>query len=411
METLTIKFAKEAVKMATGKLIQYMKDDAAHSYALNETFTAEIEGVGVGKICADYKTCDGTFEVVRIDVRRVVLICYPFPASARLWNGPDILPDDDYASMAASLVHDLIWGHDAELAHEWGVSPNRIKAWGNDILYAIWRAANGNKPNAIMRLAYHICDLAAPIYHKAKKILKVGATATACVALLSGCRTPPDNWSVRLDGTNAIWQAIQSISVAGKEKTDAPGGVDGSTNKSSKDEKESPDTETLSPEENDKHDLTSMTSVAQFVNKGGTSTISAQDRAGDSISFSALSWSYGGFKGGAASLVDGCAIDALKVSSSGMSYKWTAGGCESLGAASKTDAACLACLFVRGADGQWRGGKFDWISTSRTTRGFENIHGGYNGWDPQAIAKADAYAFVIVSKDGKRRTNVITCAN
>ena len=60
-------------------------------------------------------------------------------------------------------------------------------------------------------------------------------------------------------------------------------------------------------------------------------------------------------------------------------------------------------------DGKWVGGKFDWISTSRTTRDFANIRSGYNGWDPSAISKADRCAFVVVSKDGKRRTNVIAC--
>jgi hypothetical protein len=84
---------------------------------------------------------------------------------------------------------------------------------------------------------------------------------------------------------------------------------------------------------------------------------------------------------------------------------WVKGGCEKLGASSSTDAACLACLFCK-LDGRWRGGKFDWISTSRTTRGFENVRDGYGGWRKDAIEAAEAFAFVICSSDGKKRTNV-----
>lgn len=126
----------------------------------------------------------------------------------------------------------------------------------------------------------------------------------------------------------------------------------------------------------------------------------------DDVDFALLDWRWGGFNGSGASLKDGCRIGGLKVSGNGLSYDWQAGGCELLGASSAGDADCLACLFCR-IGGQWQGGKFDWISTSRRTRSLENIHGGYNGWDPGAISKADAYAFVIVSRNGKARSNVI----
>lgn len=126
----------------------------------------------------------------------------------------------------------------------------------------------------------------------------------------------------------------------------------------------------------------------------------------DAVPFDALDFRWGGFNGSAATLKDGCRIASLKVSGNGLSYDWQSGGCEKLGASSAGDADCLACLFCR-IGGKWQGGKFDWISTSRRTRGFENIYGGYNGWDPDAIGKADAYVFVIVSRNGKLRSNVI----
>lgn len=129
--------------------------------------------------------------------------------------------------------------------------------------------------------------------------------------------------------------------------------------------------------------------------------------AGDDVSPSLLNWCWGGFKGASAAAAAGVAISSLRVTASGLSYRWAAGGCERLGAESREDYShTLACLFCR-IGGVWRGGKFDWISTSRTTRDLKNVRDGYGGWRPDAIEAADAYAFVIVSRDGKRRTNII----
>lgn len=143
----------------------------------------------------------------------------------------------------------------------------------------------------------------------------------------------------------------------------------------------------------------------------GSSSVPVGDSAGeepspDDIDFAGLQWSYGGFRGGSATISGRARIRGLKVTRNGMRYSWASGGCEDLGASGPHDAACLACLFCHVRD-QWLGGKFDWISTDRRTRDFENIESGYGGWEPEAFRDADAYAFVIVSKDGKRRTNVI----
>lgn len=123
--------------------------------------------------------------------------------------------------------------------------------------------------------------------------------------------------------------------------------------------------------------------------------------------FPSFNWAYGGFNGSNAAELPDAIISNLKVTKNGLSYTWDKGGCELLGADTRTDpSATLACLFCK-IDGEWIGGKFDWISTSRLTRGFENIRSGYKGWDKQAIEKATSFAFVIVSADGKHRTNVI----
>ena len=60
------------------------------------------------------------------------------------------------------------------------------------------------------------------------------------------------------------------------------------------------------------------------------------------------------------------------------------------------------------SDGSWVGGKFDWISSSRRSRDFANVYGGYDGWSLAGVPSPCAAAFVIISPDGKRRSNVIS---
>ena len=128
----------------------------------------------------------------------------------------------------------------------------------------------------------------------------------------------------------------------------------------------------------------------------------------DAVDYASLRWSMGGFNGSKAVLHDGVEIGGLNVGRDGMSYRWVRGGCEQLGAGSRGDASkTLACMFYRDKAGKWQGGKFDWISTSRTTRDFKNIHGGYNGWNAAEFDAATEFAFVIVGTGG-RRSNVIS---
>lgn len=129
----------------------------------------------------------------------------------------------------------------------------------------------------------------------------------------------------------------------------------------------------------------------------------------DEVDYSLLDWCYGGFKGSGAAMSNNALIRDLQVNSNGMHYEWASGGCEALGASEKTDYShTLACFFCK-VEGKWVGGKFDWISTSRLSRSFTNIREGYGGWGKNSIEVATEYAFVIVSKDGKLRSNVIKC--
>ena len=85
------------------------------------------------------------------------------------------------------------------------------------------------------------------------------------------------------------------------------------------------------------------------------------------------------------------------MSRNSLSYSWTGDTLASWGLAYDDASAALACLFVQKADGSWVGGKFDWISTSRRSRGLENIQLGYGGWTLAGVPNPCAAAFVIVS--------------
>lgn len=125
----------------------------------------------------------------------------------------------------------------------------------------------------------------------------------------------------------------------------------------------------------------------------------------DQVDYSLLDWCWGGFNAKNAQHKEGVIIANLAVHNSGMSYSWQSGNCEALGASGHTNADCIAALFCN-VGGKWKGGKFEWISTSRLTRSWHNLH-GYNGWQFSAYEQAKEVCFVIVSRDGRVRSNVI----
>ena len=363
-----LEIGRKTMKVAD-KIINYVKADNEKTFGLDEAVRVQLEGVDPipGRngtlFIVDCVTKDGSLEVHLTQgesFTRIDLTAHPFPASAHLWNGPDLLKKTKYRSMLASLFHDLIWSHRKELSEALGITIPEVLDWGNGVLYGVWMHASGKSfvGRIEARLAWQVCDYSKGWYHQAKEMLGLNSLILALL-LVVGCGTPPDWRVTEIEGTNAVLRAM------GKEQR----------------------VEVVSPATT------------------GTPTATTKDE----VDFALLDFCWGAFKGGSAKLVDGVEIGSLKVSGSGMSYKWKTGGCEKLGASSSTDAACLACLFCK-LDGRWRGGKFDWISTSRTTRGFENISDGYNGWQKDAVSKAAEYAFVIVSSDGKKRSNVIKAA-
>ena len=127
----------------------------------------------------------------------------------------------------------------------------------------------------------------------------------------------------------------------------------------------------------------------------------------DAVPFELLHWDFGGFHPPTNCVRKAVELTGLKMKKDGLSFKYV----EDLshwGLAHTDYSGALACLFVCDKDGRWVGGKFDWISSSRRTRDFHNVYGGYNGWSLSNVSNPCPVAFVIVSKDGKTRSNVIS---
>lgn len=98
----------------------------------------------------------------------------------------------------------------------------------------------------------------------------------------------------------------------------------------------------------------------------------------------------------------------FKWSKDRLSYKWKKGNLRNWGIKNDHDAAALACFGYKDVKGEWRFGKIDWISTDRLTRDMANVHGRYNGIDPNAYFSAAHHGFFIMDEKGTKRTNILT---
>ena len=124
----------------------------------------------------------------------------------------------------------------------------------------------------------------------------------------------------------------------------------------------------------------------------------------DDVDFGALKWRYGGFNGAGARL-DSPRISNLRSDGRVLHYKWDV-GLSGWGLGHTEAGAICAVFFER--NGEWIGGKFDWVSTSRANRELKHVE-SYSNWPSAGISLPwrGRVAFVVVDKSGKRRSNVV----
>ena len=125
---------------------------------------------------------------------------------------------------------------------------------------------------------------------------------------------------------------------------------------------------------------------------------------GDAMDYALLRWQYGGVNASGAKL-DSPRLSGLSCNGRSVSYHWDV-GMSGWGLSNGDAGAICAVFFERG--GQWIGGKFDWVSTSRSSRELKHVE-TYSNWPSSGIKLPwrGRVAFVVVSADGRRRSNVL----
>ena len=102
-------------------------------------------------------------------------------------------------------------------------------------------------------------------------------------------------------------------------------------------------------------------------------------------------------------------ISSLKINGqSGCLWKYSKGNISTAWGVAKDEIGIITVAGYQTAGGTWKCAKFDWCRPSNTTRDFKNINTKYNGWNPTEFYAAKKHCFFLMTKNGKKRTNIIT---
>lgn len=203
--------AKIAASLAKA-VRDYIRDDQKAAYPLPRPVTAVIRCPRMSARLADgfeHLTSDGSLLVKKMPDGRILLRAGAFPRSANLWNGPDLLKNNEIASMTASLFHDLVWVHHEELAAAFGCSERDVLKFGNDAFPLVWRYVDPSLKGRVKSwIAFQAVSAAAPWYHKAKKALGAIALGALLAGGCTGCASFPEGGVDELDGVDAVEEVM-----------------------------------------------------------------------------------------------------------------------------------------------------------------------------------------------------------
>lgn len=197
---------KSAIIKAIGTAaIDYIKADQNAKYPLAEECSVTLQGYDIALGIKTVTTKDGSLTITINNKDELTLTAHPFTAESGLWNGPDIIPNNRFPSMLASLFHDLIWEHDDELSVAWSISATEVCRWGNDCLYTIWMSTSRTRWERFEAwCAWQACEFSAPWYHRVRDLFFAFAIISAL--FLYGCDSPPKWQMIHASGTNQVHQ-------------------------------------------------------------------------------------------------------------------------------------------------------------------------------------------------------------
>ena len=193
-----IKIVKVGSKVARSAW-RYVQDDLHHYYGISAPAWVSFKGAGIGVLGKSLEVGTVSVGVLRIEfVSAVVVRLYAdaFTASSKLWNGPNLIPDNlKDGSFEMSLWHDLVWAYAKQIAQILGVSEQAVMEWADGILDAAYKGYGkkkyGKDTRLRARVAFNICEWSR---HWWRKVFPGAVCLAVCCGLLagcSGCATPP----------------------------------------------------------------------------------------------------------------------------------------------------------------------------------------------------------------------------
>jgi len=212
MDAATAVVIQKAVSRIGKEIIDYLEYDQSVAFGLKRPAYATFSGIGIGIGCFQN-------DVLQIVSEKgggtLKLACKAFSAELRIWNGPDLIPNDwDDGSMEASLWHDLLWNYRKSIAKVCGMTEQEVMKWANGVLSSAWEGyARMYHKEAMLvpqkaKAAWNITEIGRRVYHPFKKIVTAVrgwfVLAVVCSSLLAGCggcSTPPD-W--HMDDANEV---------------------------------------------------------------------------------------------------------------------------------------------------------------------------------------------------------------
>lgn len=329
------------------KAYEMLKEDQNNRYSLLEPITYPPMKCDMFFSAFQYE--DDYLKIDAIDESHIQITIKPFDGNkVNCWDGVSLWPDDDLPMLYGSLLHDMLYWDMKLIAASTGKEEYDIRHFADVAFANLVQAYGGNKTKT--RLVYTALRAFGGLYHKIKDMLLI-----MLVVSLMGCSyptiiddVPPNPSFVKLEGTLDALPQINNITIPqiNSNTTDV--------------------------------NLDESIKYKSFGNPDCSKCV--EDKS--------------------------VQIKDLKITKSGLSYKWAKGNLSNWGLA-YDDASALAIIGYE-KDGQWKFCKFDWISSSRTTRDYKNINSGYNGINADEFFSAKHHGFFIMSKNGKKRTNVIT---
>ena len=358
------------------------KEDANHFYG--NQFIVDYGVIRTTHFKAfDYE--DQFLVVERVDEERSHWWIKNFAPETKVWDGSSLALDkgkiwflDFDALFRASMFHDVVYERAEAISKATGIPVKKLLAFADDCLKIL---AEGYGASPKMTTPLHkILRFGGNMFHRLKKLFVLALLLSLC-----GCYTV----QTEMEGPPPDIQWIGPIfDILNDQST---------TN----------NTQEIVINQNSKTNniITTTNPVQPETSNVNAETTQSQTDLNKDIRIA----SFGSPNCSKATEIADCQIAKFKMNKSGMSYKWVSGGCERLGASSKEDYSQTIAIIGYSNDGiTFHCGKFDWVSTSRETRDFKNIYEGYNGFDKDKFFNAKRHCFFVMSKDGKKRTNILT---